>query len=108
MEAGIAITIAPRNSKVLVFEKDGETVFTQKPVVVAEPGGDAVQGSYERVFDSFFNNYFTQAFLRVSGIMQNLENPIAYKKNFKAGRIGGRSKGFETGYRWVANVKVGA
>jgi hypothetical protein len=56
----------------------------------------------------FFNRYFSQAFLRVSGVAQYLENPRAYKKNIQAGKRVGRSKGVSTGYRWIANAGVGA
>lgn len=107
MEAGVTMTIAPRNSDVLVFNDGGEEVFTKKPVTVTSPGGDNVKGSYERVFDSFFEKYFTQAFLRISGIAEAISKPSIYKKNFNAGRISGRAKGLEVGYRWIANMKVG-
>jgi len=104
MEEGIPVTITPRNSNVLVFEKDGETVFTKNSVNVDNPGGDATTGSFEKVIDSFFTKYFTQAFLRSSGISQYLENPILYKKNLTRGKKTGRSKGLDVGYRWIANA----
>jgi hypothetical protein len=30
-----------------------------------------------------------------------------YKKNFKAGSKIGKSKGVDTGFRWIANAKIG-
>jgi len=63
---------------------------------------------FEKVFDMFFNRYFSQAFLRVSGIAQYLENPQVYKKNLQAGKKMGKTKGVSTGYRWIANAGVGA
>ena len=107
METGMSVTIAPRNAKVLRFEVDGEAVYTKNPVVVDNPGGNT-QGQFEKVFDSFFSRYFTQSFLRSSGILDNLGKPTAYKNNLRAGSKIGRSKGVDTGYRWIANVKVGA
>jgi hypothetical protein len=104
MEEGIPVVITPRNSDVLVFEKDGETVFTKNSVNVDNPGGDATTGSFEKVIDSFFTKYFTQAFLRSSGISQYLENPVLYKKNMTRGKKSGRSKGIDVGYRWIANA----
>jgi hypothetical protein len=104
MEEGIPVTITPRNSDVLVFEAGGETVFTKNSVNVDNPGGDATTGSFEKVIDSFFTKYFTQAFLRSSGISQYLENPILYKKNLTRGKKTGRSKGLDVGYRWIANA----
>ena len=60
--------------------------------------------SFEKVIDSFFTKYFTQAFLRSSGISQYLENPVLYKKNLTTGKKSGKSKGLDVGYRWIANA----
>ena len=106
MEDGNPVRIFPKRSEVLVFEQDGETVFTKNGVVISNPGGDKVEGSFEQVFDSFFRSYFTQAFLRTSGIGQYLQNPTAYKKNLRMGKRVGRSAGVSTGYRWIANAGV--
>lgn len=108
MEEGIPVTIRPRIAQTLAFEDNGETIFTKGPVMVDNPGGTEVEGGFERVFDMFFNRYFSQAFLRVSGIAKYLENPHVYKKNMPAGKKMGRSKGLSTGYRWIANAGVGA
>lgn len=108
MEEGIPVTIRPRVAQVLAFEDNGEEIFTRGPVEVLNPGGTEVQGSFEKVFDMFFNRYFSQAFLRVSGIAKYLENPIVYKKDMAAGKRMGRSKGISTGYRWIANAGVSA
>lgn len=107
MEEGVPITIRPKRSEVLVFEgEDGETVYTKKPITIDNPGG-STEGEFERVFDQFFRSYFTQAFLRSSGIMEFIQNPVAYKKNLKAGKRGGKSTGYQTGYRWIANIGIG-
>lgn len=106
MEQGIAVTITPKRANVLAFEDNGDMVFTKGPVEVDNPGGDFVQGSFEKTFDTFFAKYFTQAFLSKSGIRGYLESPVAYKKNLMAGKKVGRSKGIETGYRWIANAVV--
>ena len=108
MEEGIPVTIRPRLAQVLAFEDNGEMVFTKNEVRVYNPGGTAVEGGFEKVFDMFFNRYFSQAFLRVSGVAKYLENPIVYKKDMAAGKKMGRSKGISTGYRWIANAGVGA
>jgi hypothetical protein len=104
IEDGIPVVIKPKNSPVLAFDDNGEQVFTRNPIVVENPGGTEAQGGFNRIFDSFFNNYFTQAFLRSSGVMKYLTNPIAYKKNLSAGKRGGRAVGISTGYAWVANI----
>lgn len=106
MEEGVPVTIRPKKSPVLVFQDGSETVFTRNPITVINPGGDSAQNGFERTFDSFFNKYFTQAFLRTSGIDEYLKNPVSYKKNLPSGKKAGKSKGFETGYRWIANAGV--
>lgn len=105
MEEGIPVTIVPTKAKVLSFEVDGEQVFTKGPVVVDNPGGNS-QNGFESVADQFFTQYFTQAFLRKSGALSELENLQIYKNNFAAGSRQGRGKGIETGYRWIVNAKV--
>lgn len=105
MENGIPVTIRPRSSQVLSFDDNGEQVFTKRPITIENPGGDSVQGGFESAFDSFFK-YFSQAFLRSSGISKYLENPVAYKSNLPAGRRGGKNVGVKTGYRWIANAGV--
>lgn len=104
MENGIPVTIRPRAASVLAFEVDGEQVFTKSPVEIDNPGGTAVEGGFEKAFDSFFNNYFSQSFLRSSGIAQYLESPTLFKKNLAAGKRGGKTVGYNTGFRWIANA----
>jgi len=107
MEEGIPVTIKPKSSGVLVFKEEATIVFTKKAVHVNEPGGTEVQGSFERVVDEFILRYFKQSFLRASGLYEYINNPIVYKKNFAAGSKMGRSKGVETGFKWIVNAKVG-
>ena len=107
MEDGKPVVIKPRNASVLSFNVGGDQVFTKNPVNVSNPGGDWVQGSYEKTFDNFMNYYFKQTFLRASGIYDHLSNPTVYKKNLRAGSNAGKQKGREVGYRWITNINVG-
>jgi hypothetical protein len=102
MEQGIPVTIRPRKSDVLVFEQDGEQVFTKSPVRNANPGGSQTTGGFQETVDSFFNSYWRQSFLQTSGIKDILNNTIEYKKNLPRAKVGGRSQGFDVGYRWIA------
>lgn len=106
MEEGAPVTIKPTKANVLVFEDGGETIFSKGKVVVQSPGGTATTGSFQKVVDTFFNKYFTQAFLKSSGIGTYLSNPVAYKKNLAAGKVSGRSKGLQVGYKWIANAGI--
>jgi hypothetical protein len=106
MEDGIPVQIRPKNSRVLAFDVNGEPVFTTNEVNVSKPGGPDVQGSYERAFDLFINQYFSQAFLNSSGIIGKLKDLSVYKRNLKNGAKSGRQFGQNLGYRWIVNAGV--
>jgi len=106
MENGIPVVISPKKSSVLVFEEGGNTIFTKGSVTVRNPGGEYVTGSFERTIDEFILRYFKQSFLRASGIYDYIKKPVLYKKNFKAGAKLGKSKGVDTGFKWIANAKI--
>ena len=101
MERGISLTIQPREGKVLAFEDNGEQVFTRGPVVVQNPGGPQVAGSFERVFSQFFESYFKQSFLRISGLEDRLGSVRAFVDNMSKGKALGKSAGQSVGYRWI-------
>ena len=103
MESGIPVTIKPRNSGVLAFEDNGETVFTKKPVTVSNPGGTDTTRAYEEVFKEFFYRYLSQSFLDVTGLRRHLGTPLAFKNNLAAGMSGGRPVGVRVGRQWVAS-----
>jgi hypothetical protein len=107
MERGVPITITPKRSSVLVFKQGGNTIFTKNPITVRNPGGDEVQGSFEKTVDEFILRYFKQSFLRASGIYDYIKKPVLYKTNIKAGSKLGKSKGISTGFKWIANAKIG-
>jgi hypothetical protein len=104
MEDGIPVRISPVNSSVLAFEDQGETIFTRGDVVVQNPGGKEVEGSFEKVYSEFFSKYFSQAFLRTSGLMQYFNNPILYKKKFSQAKRGGKNLGIQVGYNWIESA----
>ena len=107
MEQGRTVVIKPKSGSVLAFEDGGQTIFTKKPITVRSPGGDEVQGSYEKVFDEFMVRYFKQSFIRASGLYDYIKKPTAFKKNIRAGAKVGRSKGVSTGFSWIADARIG-
>ena len=107
MEDGTPVLIRPKKSSVLAFESGGQTVFTKNPVLVRNPGGNEVVGSYEDVFDEFMLKYFKQSFIRASGLYDYIKRPTAFKKNIRAGSKVGRAKGVSTGFSWMANARIG-
>lgn len=106
MENGIPVVIKPSANKPLRFYEGGNTIFVKKPITVRSPGGEEVQGAFEKTFDEFMTKYFTQAFLKSSGIHDYIKNPSIYKKNFAAGAKKGRSAGISTGFKWITNAKI--
>jgi hypothetical protein len=104
IEFGIPVVIKAKTSNVLVFEDNGDTVFTPGPIDVTNPGGIAAQGGFEKTFNMFFSRYLSQAFLRSTGVAAYLEKPTVYKSNLPQGKRVGRSEGYKTGYRWIASA----
>jgi hypothetical protein len=107
MEEGIPVTITPKKSSVLVFNEGGKTIFTKNSVTVRNPGGEYVEGSFENIMDEFMLKYFKQSFIRSSGLYDYISRPTVFKKNLKAGSKSGKSKGIDTGYKWIINAKIG-
>lgn len=100
MENQIAITITPKQSPVLIFEDNGETVFTTNSIFIEHPGGDAVANSFGNTIDTFFNSYFTSALL--APIMKDLQSANEYISSFRAGAYGGgKSLGVRAGRKYL-------
>jgi hypothetical protein len=102
MENAILIEVSPRNN-VLSFETDGgENVFTADTIYIANPGGDAVAGSFGKTVEEFFDFHFTAQVLMQTGIMNKLSNPIEFSQSFAAGANGGgRSAGINAGRKYL-------
>ena len=98
MEEGVPVTIVPRTK--LVFDVNGETIFTPNAVRVENPGGQT-QGEYERVFNLFFNVYLRQSVLNQTGILGKLNQVNEFDAKFPSAKRGGRALGLATGYQWI-------
>jgi hypothetical protein len=101
MEKGTPVIIRPKTASVISFNDKGEQIFTKKPILVSDPGGTGVEGGFEKTIKTFFDSYFTQAFLMTSGVMSHLNNPRTYKEHIIAGSKQGKSLGFKVGYEWA-------
>lgn len=105
MENSIDITVEPRDGSVLAFEDDGEMVFTSSAVYIANPGGDAVAGSFGRIVDEFFMSYFTY------GLLQDYLSQLAvadeYTQYFASGaKGGGRGAGVNAGKKYIGSTRM--
>ena len=106
MENGVPVTIRPKK-RVLAFTIDNEEIFTSNDITVSDPGGTQVQGSFSKTIDNFMLFYFKQSFLRASGVYNYIQNPTVFKKDIRQGAKLGKNKGIQTGFRWIANLKIG-
>ncbi len=55
MEAGRPVVINPNSSTLLVYELNGETIFSEGSVVQS-PGGAYVAGAFNKIFSDFFRS----------------------------------------------------
>ena len=100
MENGISIVVEPKNSEVLVFENDGELVFTRSAITIEHPGGDQVANSFGETVDEFFEVYFTSAILQP--LMLKLQNTKDFTSGFYSALDGGASaKGRQSGRKYL-------
>jgi hypothetical protein len=107
MEKGLPVTITPRRSSVLAFQsEDGATVFSSSPIQVDNPGGAAVAGGFEKIFNMFFSSYFSQSYLMSSGIFDHIKKPTAFAKNLPKAKSGGKAAGYSAGYNWMSQSGV--
>lgn len=104
MENGVPITIRPKKAQALVFQDGPQTIFSKGPIEILNPGGTRAQNGFEKTINMFFNKYFTQAFLKTSGVRDYLKNPVVYKKNLQKGKVSGKAAGVSTGFSWIAKA----
>jgi hypothetical protein len=103
MENSIQVVIEPKNSDVLAFENNGETVFTTNAIYIDHPGGDEVAGSFGETVNDFFDNYFTNGLLKP--MIDKLSTAKEYTTSFSSGAKNGRNVGINAGKEYL-NVKV--
>lgn len=100
MENAISITVEPKNSEFLVFETEGDLVFTRNSITIEHPGGDEVAGSFGETVDEFFEVYFTAAILQP--LMLKLQNANEFTASFYSALKGGATaKGRMAGKRYL-------
>lgn len=108
MEDGTAIIINEVDAKVLFFEIDGEEFFRHGPIVIANPGGEAVRGSFVRAFNEFYGSYFTEVHLKTIRFYQYFANPKVFETYFASATKGGASvKGRKAALSWIINAPGG-
>jgi hypothetical protein len=93
MEDGEPITVQEKDAEVLFFEIDGQEFFRKGPIVIENPGGEAVRGSFVRTFNEFYGSYFSQVYLRSIKFYEHFQNPKPYARNFNSAIRTSNAKG---------------
>lgn len=83
MESGESITITEKEAGALFFEIDGQEFFRKGPIVIENPGGEAVRGSFVQAFNEFYTVYFSEIYLRSINFYQELEKMRPYQNNIR-------------------------
>lgn len=107
MEEGIPITVQAVQAKAMFIQYGGEEFFRTGPIVIENPGGESVRGSFVRAFEEFYNTYFEQVYLRSIRYYDHFENPRGFSSNFgSAVESGKRAEGIgrATALKWVLNA----
>lgn len=106
MEEGIPVTIKEKQAQALFFEIDGVEYFRTGPITIMNPGGAETRGSFVRVFEDFYNNYFSQVYLRAIKFYDHFRNPIDYERNFKSAVKAGNARmlGKTTALSWISRM----
>jgi hypothetical protein len=99
MENSIQVVIEPKNSDVLVFENNGETVFTTSTIYIDHPGGDEVAGSFGDTVNNFFENYFTNGLL--TPLIKKLSTAKEFTASFSYGAKSGSNVGIRAGREYL-------
>lgn len=106
MEEGQSVTVTEQEAQALFFEIDGEEYFRKGPITIANPGGEAVRGSFVNAFNDFYNNYFSQIYLRSIRFYKELEEMKPYKNNVRRAvkSSNPRTIGKNSALEWISKL----
>ena len=106
MEYGETVTVTEQEAQALFFEIDGIEYFRKGPITIANPGGEAVRGSFVRAFNEFYTNYFSDVYLRSIQFYKQLEDGKEYKRNVRlsARSANPRILGKNSAMQWIASL----
>jgi hypothetical protein len=106
MELGETIVVSEKDANALFFEIDGQEVFAKGPIVIANPGGEAVRGSFVSSFNEFYKTYFSEIYLRSIKFYRHLEKSDAYSRNIKSATKNSnpRNLGKSAAMQWIMTL----
>jgi hypothetical protein len=106
MEEGITVQVNEVSAQALFFQVDGEEFFRTGPIIIENPGGEQVRGSFVRAFEEFYNNYFDQVYLRSIRFYDHFTKSREFESGFtSASRSGNASSmGRKSALSWIINA----
>ena len=106
MEEGQSVTVTEQEAQSLFFEIDGQEYFRKGPITIANPGGEAVRGSFVNAFNDFYDNYFSQIYLRSIRFYKELEEMKPYKNNIRRASKSRnpRTMGKNSALEWISKL----
>jgi hypothetical protein len=108
MELGIPVTIEAINSQALFFVDDGQEFFRMGPIIIPNPGGSGVRGSFVKFFEKFYNEYFDEMFLESIGFYRHMSRSDEFLAGWTNGvNGGGASAGSAAARRWISSAPGG-
>lgn len=109
MEEGITVIVNEVNAEALFFEIDGVEYFRTGPIVIENPGGPDVRGSFVEQFEEFYNTYFDKIYLNAIRFYQYFMDAKPYEQNFGVAMRSNNanSVGRKTALSWIMNMPVG-
>lgn len=106
MENGETVIISEKDAQALFFEVDGEEFFRKGPITIANPGGEAVRGSFVTAFNEFYGSYFSEIYLKSINFYKHLSKPSQYSRNIRSAVKSGnaRSAGKNAALQWISTL----
>ena len=106
MEEGIPITVQAVQAKAMFIQYNGDEFFTAGPIVIENPGGEGVRGSFLTAFEEFYNEYFENVYLRAIRFYKHFENPKGFESNFNTAVNSRNAEGIgkTTALKWVMSM----
>lgn len=109
MEDGIPVVIQEVQAQALFFEIDGIEYFRAGPIVIENPGGPEVRGSFVEQFEEFYNSYLDDVYLKAIRFYQYFMDAKEYERNFNTAMksTNAYQMGRKTALSWIENMPVG-
>ena len=106
MELGETIIVSESEAQALFFEIDGQEVFVKGPIVIENPGGEGVRGSFVQAFNEFYQVYFSEIYLRSIRFYKTLEEAKPYRTGIKAASKSKSAKtlGKNAATQWINSI----